>query len=94
MQEKTHPKFNSFDRLIKHFDDLSKNLKNGSRAIVLMCYMYNADPFKPEKVNKGNIRIVRAAKKAVSKGLENWQINLQIDKHGIKLLDYFELKLF
>jgi sugar fermentation stimulation protein A len=94
VQEQTHSKFNSFDRLIKHFYDLSKNLKTGSRAILLMCYMYNAEPFKRPKIDKNNRRIVSAAKKAVSKGLENWQINLQIDKYGVKLLDYFELKMF
>ena len=39
-------------------------------------------------------KIIKAAKKANSKGLENWQINLKIDKEGIELIDYFKLKLF
>jgi sugar fermentation stimulation protein A len=94
VQEQAHPKFNSFDRLIKHFYDLSESLTTGSRAIVLMCYMYNAEPFRRPRIDKDNRRIVMAAKKAVSKGLENWQINLQIDKYGVRLLDYFELKMF
>lgn len=94
VKEQTHTKFNSFDRLIKHFSDLTSNLKNDARAILLMCYMYNAEPFKPPKINKDNIRIQRAVRKAVNKGLENWQINLKIDSHRVELLDYFELKMF
>jgi len=94
LKETTHSKFNSFDRLIKHFSDLSGNLKKGARAIVLMCYMYNAEPFKPPKIDASNIKIQKAAKRAEKQGVENWQVNLKIDKNGVSLIDYFELELF
>lgn len=86
--------FTSFERLIKHFGDISKNLKDGKRAILLMCYIFNAPEFKVPPVNKQEERIVSAAKKARAKGLENWQINLKIDKEGVELIDYFRLNLF
>lgn len=88
-----HTKFDSFDRLIKHFRDLAKSLKN-SKAVLLMCYLYDAEPFKPPATDKYNKRIKEAAKKAMSKGIENWQINLKVDKHGVKLVKYFKLYLF
>ena len=87
-------KFNSFDRLIKHFNDLSKNLKNKTRAIIALCYMYNAKPFKAPPTDKGNIKIKKAAEKAIKSGVEQWQINLKIDKSGVIPISYFKLKLF
>ena len=86
-----HSKLTSFERLIKHFHDLSSG--NG-RIVLLMCYMYDAFEFKVPKPSKSEERIVRAAKKARSKGLENWQINLKIDETGVELLNYFKLNLF
>lgn len=87
-------KFNSFDRLIKHFKDLSKNLKNKNRAIIALCYMYDAEPFKAPPTDKSNSRIKKAAAQAISKGVEQWQINLKIDKNGVNLIRCFKLKPF
>jgi sugar fermentation stimulation protein A len=87
-------KFNSFDRLIKHFNDLSKNLKNKSRAIIALCYMYNARPFKAPITDKTNFRVKKAAGQAIKRGVEQWQINLKIDKNGVAPINYFRLKLF
>ncbi len=92
--KKTKPaKFDSYDRLIKHFKDLSESLKHGNRAIVLLCFMYDAKPFKPPKTNSNNIKIKNAVDKASLSGVENWQINLKIDKSGVELIDYFKLVL-
>jgi len=91
--QKDKTKFNSFDRLIKHFKDISNSISKDSRAIVLLCFIFNAPVFSPPIKNPEE-KIIKAAKKASSKGLENWQINLKIDKHGIKLIDYFKLNLF
>jgi sugar fermentation stimulation protein A len=93
-EKMTHSKFNSFDRLIKHFKDLGKNLKPGSRAIILMCYMYDAAPFVRPAQDKDNKKIIRAAQKANKSGVENWQINMKIDETGVELLKYFRLELF
>ena len=91
--KKRKSKFVSFDRIIKHFNDISSEIKNGSRAIFLLCYLYNAKPFSVPKENPSS-KIVNVAKKSVSKGLEQWQINFKVDKEGIELIDYFKLNLF
>jgi len=90
VEQKKESKFNSFDRLIKHFNELSKI----DKAILLLCYIYNAEPFTPPKQSKDNIRIMKTAKNASKKGVEHWQANLKINKKGVELLDYFKLNLF
>lgn len=78
-----NPKFTSFDRLVKHFTEISLNNR---RSVGLLCYLYDAEPFKPPK--NPNKEILKAVK-----GVENWQINLKIDKKGVALLKYFKLNL-
>jgi sugar fermentation stimulation protein A len=90
-------KFNSFDRTIRHFKELAEDIeKRGkdSRAILLMCYMYDAEPFVPPPIDRDNAKIHKAVRSAISKGVENWQVNLKIDEKGVELLRYFRLKLF
>lgn len=84
----------SFDRMIKHFDDISNSIKDGSRAIILLCNMYDAAPFEVPKPRFSERKIVKAARKANRRGLENWQINLKIGKNGVSLIDCFKLNLF
>ncbi|MFH0870834.1 MAG: DNA/RNA nuclease SfsA [archaeon] len=84
----------SFERIIKHFKDISSSIKDGSRAIFLMCYMYDAKPFKVPKPNKKEMRIVRAARAASRKGLKNWQVNLRIDENEVRVMSCFRLELF
>ena len=90
--KKRKSKFVSFDRIIKHFKDISKTINN-SRAVFLLCYLYNANPFEVPKENPSK-RIINAAKNSAAKGLEQWQINLGINKKGIRLINYFKLNLF
>jgi sugar fermentation stimulation protein A len=83
------------DRIIKHFRDISASIKGDSRALFLLCNMYDAEPFKvPTKLRASNRTIVKAAKKARMKGLETWQINLKLDRAGLSLIDCFRLNLF
>jgi len=86
--------FVSFDRMVRHFNDISKSIRGNSRAIILLCNLYDAEPFQVPKPIKSENKIVRAAKRANLKGLENWQINLKIDSRGVSLIDYFKLDLF
>ncbi len=86
-------KFDSFGRLIKHFDELRKYLKNGKRAIVLLTYMYDAKPFVRPKTDDTNLKILKSAKRAQKFGVENWQANFKIDKRGVDLINYFKLDL-
>jgi len=89
-----HSKFDSFDRLIKHFSDLAKSLKTGTKAIILLAYMYPAKSFVPPEGDKSNSRIIAAARKASEKGVENWQANFKIDSRGVTLINYFKLSIF
>jgi sugar fermentation stimulation protein A len=90
--KKTKNRFNSFERLTRHFQEISSQIKKGQRAIVLLCYLYEAERFKVPK--ESNKEITKTVKKSIHKGLENWQINLGIDKKGVTLINYFRLELF
>jgi len=93
VKTKEHGEFNSFDRIIKHFEDLTTDLKANQKAITIMCYQFDAPAFVVPKLEKANTRIITAAKLAHSKGLETWQINLIIDSKGVVLRKYFKLNL-
>jgi len=86
--------FSNFERMIKHFNDVSKSIKGKSRAIILLCNIYDAKPFEVPRPEEAEKKIVNAAKKARLRGLENWQINLKIDKTGVSLINFFKLNLF
>jgi sugar fermentation stimulation protein A len=92
--KKRKSKFLSFDRIIKHFREMANEVKGGSRAILLMCYIYDAPEFRVPEIERDNMKIVKSARVASNKGLENWQINLKIDKKGVELIKYFKLNLF
>ena len=85
--------FDSFERLMRHYAEISSQITKGQKAIVLLCNLYNAKPFIPPKNRERSDHIRKAVKKAISKGLEHWQINLQIDSRRISLVDYFKIDL-
>jgi sugar fermentation stimulation protein A len=83
----------SFDRMIRHFGDISKSIAKGKRAIILLCNIYPAKPFVVPKTTGREVLIKKAARKARDRGMENWQINLQLTPDGVTFLDCFQLKL-
>jgi sugar fermentation stimulation protein A len=83
-------RFDSFDRLIRHMGELRRSLGSGSRAVIALCYLYDADPFKPPPRDRTNARILAAARAAQDAGVERWQVNLRLDKHGVSLIRYFK----
>jgi len=85
----TRSRFDSFDRLIKHMGELREALTPGIRAIIVLCYLYDAKPFKAPARDKSNWRIIDAATAAEKAGVERWQVNLKIDKTGVSLTRYF-----
>ncbi len=85
--------FFGLDRLIKHFNDLSNRINGDSRAILVLCYLYEADPFRVPSVGNADVRITQASQKARFSGLESWQVNLKINEIEIILLDHFPLQL-
>jgi sugar fermentation stimulation protein A len=94
IKTKEHGEFNSFDRIIKHFEDLTNDLQANQKAITIMCYQFDAPKFVVPKLEKANAKIIQAAKQAHIKGLETWQVNLIIDSKRITLGKYFKLNLF
>ena len=86
-------RFNSLERLIKHYGDLAKHAKSeNGKAIVLISNMYHAKPFTPPK-NSGKTKIAKTVRRAIRDGVENWQVNLKINKKGVYFVDYFKLNL-
>lgn len=92
--KKSVSKFIHFQRLVKHFGELGRSIGKGSRAIVILCFIYPAKRFVVPKTTRGTFRISRAARKAERKGLEYWQLNLKIGPEGVSLSDCFKLDLF
>ena len=82
-------RFDSFERLIKHFGELRRSLSSGKKAAIVLCYQYDAPPFIPPAPNKTNRSILRAARRAESAGVERWQVNLRVSSRGISLTRYF-----
>jgi sugar fermentation stimulation protein A len=84
-----HSRFDSFDRLIRHMNELRGALADGGRAIIALCYLYDAEPFVPPSPDTTNRRILEAAQGAELAGVERWQVNLKVDKEGVSLIRYF-----
>jgi sugar fermentation stimulation protein A len=82
-------RFNSFDRLIRHMGELRGSLTTGKKAKIVLCYLYDAKPFRPPPADGTNSRILAAAMAAEKAGVERWQVNLNIDETGISLIRYF-----
>jgi len=70
------------------------------RATVVLCFMYDAPPFRPpdmsamDKKQKERAQYIRSeVNKASQKGVELWQVNLLLDKTGVTLDKYFKVQL-
>ncbi len=90
VEKVAHSRFNSFDRLIKHMTELSASLKDGKKAAIAMCYLYDAPPFKPPPRDRYNSRIIDASRSATEKGVRRWQVNLAVSKVGVRLIGYHQ----
>jgi sugar fermentation stimulation protein A len=85
-------RFDSFDRLIRHMRELRTSLSSGRRAVIVLCYLYDAKPFRPPHRDRTNARILAAARRAEKAGVERWQVNLKVDRGGVSLIRYFKSK--
>ncbi len=92
--QKTAAPFLDFERIIKHFHDIAASVGTGSRAIMLMCFLYDAPVFAPPMPDQHTVRIQDAAREAAEHGVEFWQVNLSIDREGVDLIKCFKLALF
>jgi DNA-binding sugar fermentation-stimulating protein len=69
--------------------ELRRSLKKGAKAKIVLCYLYDANPFRPPKPDRTNRRILAAARAAEAAGVERWQVNLKVDEKGVSLIRYF-----
>jgi len=89
VQRVNRSRFDSFDRLIRHMGELKDSLGRGSKAKIVLCYLYDAKPFKPPPPDGTNSRILSAARSAEEAGVERWQVNFNVSKIGVSLIRYF-----
>ena len=80
-------KFNSFERFIKHINELAGSLKENERAIFLTCFIYENPGYK---VNKKNSYIKDQVQAYIKRGIEIWQVDLKITPTEVSLVKYFE----
>ncbi len=82
-------RFDSFDRLIRHMGELRKSLASGRGAKLVLCFLYDARPFRPPPPDGTNSKILSAARAAEEAGVERWQVNLRVGREGVSLIRYF-----
>jgi len=85
-------RFDSFDRLIRHMAELKRSLAQGKKAKIVLCYLYDAEPFRSPAPDGSNSRILAAARAAEEAGVERWQVNLGVSPQGVTLIRYFRSK--
>ena len=89
-----HGRFDSFDRMIRHMGELRESRSRGRRAVMAMCYLYDAKPFRPPAPDRTNSRILEAARLAEETGVETWQVNMRVDRKGVRMIRYFRNEIF
>jgi sugar fermentation stimulation protein A len=77
-----------FERLIRHYESLGQLAQTGHRTILAVCFMYDAPPFIPPPMDKWNEGIIAASIRAQARGVEIWQINLQIHPEFLEITRY------
>lgn len=80
--------FRSFERLLKQVEALSASLEVSPRAILLICYMYNPASGKPLMQWENVPQAKSAVQAAIRRGLEIWQIHLNLTPTGVFLSRY------
>jgi sugar fermentation stimulation protein A len=87
--------FTSFERMMRHFTEISEHIPEGKRGIVLLCYIFDAPLFQvPLAKNSLADEMKASVRRATEKGVENWQANFKMDQTGVELLGCFKLDLF
>jgi sugar fermentation stimulation protein A len=83
-------RFDSFDRLIRHMGELTDSLATGRKAKIVLCYLYDAEPFVPPPQDRTNSQVLSAALAAEKAGVERWQVNLRVTEAGVSVIRYFK----
>lgn len=82
--------FNSFERFIKHINELAGSLEQNQRAILLTCFIYENPGYKVTNRNKRSNYIKTEVQSCIKQGIEIWQIDFKITPTEVSLMNYFE----
>lgn len=82
--------FNSFERFIKHVNELAGSLEQNERAILLNCFIYENPGYKVPNRNKHSNYIKDEVQSCIKRGIEIWQVNFKITPTEVNLVNYFE----
>ena len=84
-------KFNSYDRFLKHINEISDSLEKGYNAVLLSLFIYDAKRFIPPSDSDISKFIAKEVAKCAKKGVKFWQVNLEMTPFEIKLISYFDI---
>jgi DNA-binding sugar fermentation-stimulating protein len=81
-----------FARGIRHFETLARLATAGDRALIGICFMYDAVDFHPPvHPTKWNENVLRAVDFARKSGVEKWQINFAISPDELRVTKVLRL---
>ena len=87
--------FTSYERMMRHFTEISEHVPEGKRGVVLLCHLFDSVRFEVPRANGALAEGMKeAVRQATEKGVENWQINFDLDPTGVDLIDFYKLDLF
>ncbi|MDR3156293.1 MAG: DNA/RNA nuclease SfsA [Holosporaceae bacterium] len=82
---------NSHERFVRHITELGNRLQENENAVLLVCFAYDAPIFTPPEPTEQNRIIGDAVRQSVKAGVRAWQVNMNIDAHGVTLLKHFDI---
>lgn len=82
--------FQSFERFVKHINELADSLQEHQRAILLNCFIYENPGYKVSNQNKNSGYIRKQVQSCIKRGIEIWQVDFKITPTEVSLIKYFE----
>lgn len=81
--------FSSTDRFIKHINELADSLESNEKAILLNTFQYDNPGYEILNPSTNYEEVSANVDKCIEKGLEIWQVNMNIDPEGVELIRYW-----
>ena len=81
--------FSSTDRFIKHINELADSLESNEKAILLNTFQYDNPGYEILNPSTNYDEVSANVDKCIEKGLEIWQVNMNIDPEGVELIGYW-----
>lgn len=82
--------FNSFERFVKHINELADSLQEHQRAILLNCFIYDNPGYKIYDRSRNSDYIRGQVQSCIERGLEIWQVDLRITPTDVDVISYFK----